>query len=396
MINLRSIYLEALDRCAPERLVGSVARRDMPRTAVAIGKCAGALLDGLATVHDINAAFVAVPQGYRTPKTKCELAIGGHPDFTPASFAAGRKVIDFVEAHHDMIFLASGGGSACVELPLDPWFTESDLVETNARLIASGIPIGQINIVRKHLSAIKGGRLAAMARGRVVTLIYSDVSSGALHDVASGPTMADPSTNADAAAILERIGGCDSVAGILRQNDLPETVKRDLSFETVLVADNDTLTSAAADIVGERGLSAIRWDGQIEGDVSGAAASLLDRARELRENEVLVAGGEPTVVRRGHGRGGRCSEMALRFLAAAAAAHARGLSALFGSSDGTDGNSGVAGVEIESIPERLDQIAIDAALEDSDSFPLAAQLGRAIMIPPAGNNLRDLFLVART
>jgi glycerate 2-kinase len=396
MIDLRSIYLEALDRCTPESLVQSVVRRDMPRTAVAIGKCAGALLDGLASIHDIDAAFVAVPQGYRKPNVKCELAIGGHPDFTPESFAAGRKATDFVEAHHDMIFLVSGGGSACVELPLEPWFTESDLVRTNARLIASGIPIGQINIVRKHLSAIKGGRLAAKARGRTVTLIYSDVSTGALRDVASAPTMSDPSTNANAAAILERIGGCESVAAILRQEDLPETVKREVGSEAILIADNDTLTAAAADSIRTRGLHAVRWEGQIESDVSEAAATLYGRARDLREDEVLVAGGEPTVVRRGRGRGGRCSELAVRFLVAATAAHERGLSALFGSSDGADGNSGAAGVEIEAIPDRLDRAAVDAALAGSDSFPLATRLGRAIMIPPAGNNLRDLFLLARS
>ena len=396
MIDLRSIYLETLERCAPERLVRAVVRSDMPRTAVAIGKCAGALLDGLAAVHPIDAAFVAVPQGYRNPDTKCEVAIGGHPDYTPASFAAGRKVVEFIAPHDEILFLISGGGSACVELPLRPWFSESDLSATNARLLASGIPIGEMNVVRKHISAIKGGRLAASMRGRVVTLIYSDVSSGALRDVASGPTLPDASTNAGAASILERIGGCESVAAILRRNDVAETVKRNSGSNATLIADNETLTAAAAEVARDRGLRAVPWAGQIESDVSEAAVALLERARNLKKDQVLVAGGEPTVVRLGHGRGGRCSELALRFVLAAAASHADGISALFGSSDGLDGNSGAAGVEIDSRPEGLDGAAIDAALADSDSFPLAPRLGRAIMIPPAGNNVRDLFLLARS
>ncbi len=396
MVDLRSIYLETLERCASQRLVRSVIRPGMPRNVVAIGKCAGSLLDGVAAVHEIADAFVAVPHGYREPTTKCELAVGGHPDFTPASFAAGRKLTEFVEAREDLLCLVSGGGSACVEVPLQPCFKESDLVATNARLTASGIPIGQINIVRKHLSAIKGGRLAAGARGRVVTLVYSDVSVGAMRDVASGPTLADPSTNGDAAAILDRVGGCDAVAAILRQKDVPETIKRHVSAETILIADNDTLTAAAADIATERGLRAIRWPSQIESDVSEAATALVRRAADLRETELLIAGGEPTVVRLGRGRGGRCSELALRFAAAAAAAHLSGLSALFGSSDGADGNSGAAGIEFDAIPEEVDRAAVEKALRDSDSFPLAAGLGRAIMIPPAGNNLRDLFLLARS
>lgn len=395
MPDLRSIYLETLARCAPERLVQQRPRNSLPRSVVAIGKCAGALLDGLAQVHPIDAAFAAVPHGYRMPQTKCELAVGGHPDYTSESFGAGRKIVDFIGGHDEILFLISGGGSACVELPLAPWFTEEQLADANRRLVDSGIPIGQINIVRKHLSAIKGGRLAARVRGRVVTWIYSDVSTGALRDVASGPTLSDPSTNADAAAILEHIGGGD-LAAELRQGDVPETPKKDASSATGLIADNRTLTATAAAIAEERGMHAIRWDGQIESDVAIAAAALLDRATVLQKDEILIAGGEPTVVKRGSGHGGRCSELALRFVAAAGETNVRDIAALFGSSDGADGNSGAAGVEFESIPAGLDRAAIDAALGNSDSFPLAAALGRPIMIPPAGNNLRDLFLLARS
>lgn len=395
MPDLEPIYLETLARCAPQRLVRRVLRPDFPRNVVAIGKCAGALLDGVAAAHEVEHAFVAVPDGYRLPISPADLAIGGHPDYTAASFEAGRRLIEFVDSHADILFLISGGGSACVELPLNPPFAAGDLVDVNAKLLASGIPIGGINIVRKHLSAIKGGRLAACVRGRSVTLVYSDVSSGNLQDVASGPTMADRSTDDDAAAILERVGGCDRIVARLRQHSR-EVVHLTASAETILVADNGTLTATAASIVRERGLAPAEWGRQIEDDVEAAARALAARAATLGRGEVLVAGGEPTVVRRGSGRGGRCSELAVRFALRAAAAGQRDLAALFGSSDGLDGSSGAAGVMIDRLPARLDAAAIERDLRESNSMAAAVRLGRAIMIPPAGNNLRDLFLLARS
>src|SRR5207244_4381616 len=110
----------------------------------------------------------------------------------------------------EILFLISGGGSACVEQPLKPWFGERDLIDVNDKLVASGLKIGDINCVRKHLSAIKGGRLAARVK-RSVTLVYSDVSTGALADVASGPTIADATTKDDAIAIVRKLGGCDRI-----------------------------------------------------------------------------------------------------------------------------------------------------------------------------------------
>lgn len=316
----------------------------MPRSVVAIGKCAGALLDGVAEEHDIESAFVAIPDGYRLPRVSAEVHIGDHPHMTRASFDAGRALLQFVDAHDDILFLISGGGSACVEVPLAP-HAEDELIETNARLIASGMPIGAINVERAKLSAIKGGRLGARVRGRAVTLIYSDVSSGNLRDVASGPS----------------------------------------DRNMILIADNDTLTATAASLIGDR---AVRWNGQIECDVAEAAQQIANKAETLRAGEILVAGGEPTVRVQGDGRGGRCSELAVRFAMQSAR------EALFASSDGVDGNSGAAGVYL---PRRgqAESLSYIEALAVSNSFPIAAQLGEPIMIAATGNNLRDLFLVAR-
>ena len=385
-MHLRDIYLQALAACDPALLVRNALIGDEPRNVVAIGKCAGALMDGVATSMLVKNALVIVPEGY-APSTSFETIRGGHPHITSASFEAGRRVLRFVREHDDILFLISGGGSACAEVPLPP-FDEDDVMRTNARLVRSALPIADINCVRKHLSAIKGGRLGAAVRGRSVTCIYSDVSDGALADVASGPTLPDVTSNEDAARILERLGDCDRIVTLLRHPSTPDSAKR-TNTAARLVADNNTLTAAAASIAARDGWVVVRWQGQIESDVDEAAHDLAERVSTLEKGELLVAGGEPTVVVSGSGKGGRCSELALRF-----ALHCEvKAEVLFASSDGVDGNSGAAGVELK-LPLQSDEIR--EALARSDSFPLAARLGGAIMIPPTGNNLRDLFLLART
>ncbi|MDQ6800861.1 MAG: DUF4147 domain-containing protein [Acidobacteriota bacterium] len=384
MTDLEAIYRGALEACAPERLVRRVWRPEMPRNIVAIGKCAGALLDG---ISDFDDAFVAIPDGYREPNAKAEVHEGGHPQITDASFEAGRALIDFVGAHDDILFLISGGGSACVDLPLSPWFDQHDVSDTNARLIKSGASIGEINCVRKHLSAIKGGRLGARIRGKSVSLVYSDVASGALADVASGPTLPDATTKRDAIGILKRLGGFEGIVTKLLDEKCPETVKRISRSSVELIADNDTLTLAAAAIAP----AAVRCQRQIEGDVSAAAEFLLDRVKSIKPGEVLVAGGEPTVVMRGDGRGGRCSELAVRVALGAT----QSIEALFGSSDGVDGNSGVAGIRI-SLPAAFDRTMAARELDRSNSYEIAAAIGGPLTMVQSGNNLRDLYLMARS
>ena len=434
--HLKTIYIRTLDASAPEQLVRAVVTRDGPRNVVAIGKCAGALRDGL---DDIDDALVVVPEGYRLPARRSQIAIGGHPDITAASFEAGKELRAFVDAHDEILFLISGGGSACVELPLTPWFDERDLIETNTKLVASALNIADINCVRKHLSAIKGGRLAARVK-RSVTLVYSDVSTGALADVASGPTLADTTTKADAIAILEHIGGCDRIVAKLRDQECPETVKHIDDSRFALIADNHTLVATAAEITSSMGFVPVVVEQQIESEIGAAANELLDRAGRLRESEVLIAGGEPTLVRRGDGKGGRCIELAVRMALAEGERRSDSLvrlpsdskrepsdwrirptsnrptsnrptsnrptsnqptsnlprlHALLGTSDGVDGNSGVAAIAL-TLPASIDREVAERELLRSNSLAVAEEMGETIMIPPAGNNLRDLYLLART
>ncbi|MEA2568565.1 MAG: glycerate 2-kinase [Acidobacteriota bacterium] len=374
-MDLLDIYLRTLDACAPDVLVRRVLPHDAPRNVVAIGKCGARLLDGVAQELGIARAFVAVPEGYGLPTANAEIAIGGHPDMTSASFDAGRKLLEFVDSCDDILFLISGGGSACVEVPIDG-ISERELAEINATLVASGLPIGEINIVRKHLSAIKGGQLAQRVRGRSMTLIYSDVARGALADVASGPTLPDRSTIADAAAIAAQIG--------IHPRTFGETVKQLDRTDVKLIADNDTL------------LNTVPTDMRmtIECDVATAAQQLFDAARNRQPGQLLAAGGEPTVIRRGDGRGGRCTELAARFALLALDAGDTNFDALFGSSDGVDGTSGAAGILLRGIPP-IDRSWANRELARSNSLVVAEAAGEAIRIPVTGNNLRDLYLLAR-
>lgn len=388
MADLLSMYLRTLEACDPRRLIQSAAPAGSPRNVVAIGKCAGSLLDGYP--HAISESLAIVPRGYPRP-SRGRVVYGGHPAMTGESFEAGAILLRFVEEHDDIAFLISGGGSAVVEGPLERWLTRDDVRIVNDRLVVSGLPISDINIVRKHISAIKGGRLAQRVRGTLVSLIYSDVGTGALADVASGPTLPDPSTKAQAARILARIGECDHIVTRLNDPDFPETEK-DAGGSTFLIADNNTLTLTAARLCREDGLVAELWEGQIESPVEEAAAALAERASALADGEVLIAGGEPTVTVRGDGMGGRCSELAVRF-ALEAADRDLNVEAVFASSDGVDGNSGTAGIHLAGKPVIRDRARVEAALARSDSMSVAREIGAPIVMPATGNNLRDLFLM---
>ena len=345
---LERIYRETLRRTCPDKLIVRCVTHDMPRNVVAIGKCAGALLDGFASVVTIEHAFAAIPKGYPPPSSKAIVVYGGHPQMDDESFVAGKELLRFVDAHRDITFLISGGGSACVEWPLEQ-ATPQMLIEENARLIASGLPIATINRERARLSAIKGGRLGARVRGSSVSLIYSDVATGDLASVASGPALSN----------------------------------------MTLIADNSTLVTAAAHATKDAGWEVVTLHGQIENDVETASAELFAASSRLTSGQILVAGGEPVVTVSGSGKGGRCSELALRFALRAT----QSMTALFASSDGVDGNSGAAGVALD-LPAGLDEAETRRALAASDSFPLAARIGRPIIMPSTGNNLRDLYLVA--
>jgi glycerate 2-kinase len=412
---LRAIFRGTLELTDPRRLVRSALRRlplsPDPVDVVALGKSAVTLLAGVVETHAVRRAFSAIPAGYDVDlqcawpaAVPLEIAVGTHPALSNDSFDAGRRLLEFVDsAAKPVLFLVSGGASATVEQPLDG-FNPDELLEVNGLLVRSGLPIKSINCVRKHLSAIKGGRLASRSGSSSFTLILSDVSTGCFTDVGSGPTVADASTNRDAADILLSLQSdvCSRLAARLVGGSVPETIKSLPGHLAELIGDNGTLVRSARFAASASGFEVRMAPAQIETDVATAALDLVAEARRLGVRELYVAGGEPTVRVTGHGRGGRATELAVRFAIEMAAARPpirlEDFCALFAGSDGVDGNAGAAGFMV--FPERLPLAGlrpeeIEGSLRDSNSRAIAERIGEPIIIPPTGNNLRDLFLLAR-
>lgn len=400
------LYAEALSRCNPGTLTAGAfdlldpaGRESLP--VLAIGKCAAAMTMGLVDRDWGGPALVVVPKGYEGDarlSRNVRLVLGTHPHPDHPSFLAGEAVRDFASSlENPALVLVSGGASATVEIPLEPHFTREDLTAMNSLLIRSGLPIGSINCVRKHLSAIKGGRLMEMLPSGSFAWILSDVPTGSPELVGSGPTYADPSSLGEAADLLEGLGDelAERLARALRSGVIPETPKKSVMQNRVL-ADNDSLTRAMRESATARGWSAIQPGRQLDDDVETVASVLASAIPSLGAKELFVAGGEPSVVVGGGGHGGRCSELGLRLLRAAALRRLPPFGGLIASSDGRDGNSGAAGYRIRWDPGTdLPIAAIDAALARSDAHPLLSELGEAIIMAPTGNNLRDIMVMAR-
>jgi glycerate 2-kinase len=406
--SLERIYRGAIERCDPAMLLQRAALgpelqsfADSVIDVVAIGKSAARLYRGARSLFRIGAAFVVYPEGYESLDMDegVEIHVGGHPGLTDDSFAAGKALLHFMrERNAPTLFLISGGASAAVEWPL-PGVTTDELAHVNALLVRSGMKIREMNVVRKHLSAIKGGRLREMLTEGSVVGVLSDVDSDDLASVGSGPTFLDVTTNEEAAALLDGIA--DPIANDLAErlrSELPDTPKQGSNPPAILLGDNDTLLDAATSLAGEESLRIFRADEQLVDDVALVAGRLAATVRDLPAGSVMIAGGEPVVKVSGNGRGGRCSELAARFVRELHPSPLLGeIVALFGSSDGSDGNSGAAGVAVDGALCAADGLAsrIDSLVAGSDTILLAPEVGREIMIPPTGNNLRDLYLLAR-
>ena len=270
----------------------------------------------------------------------------------------------------------------------------------NEALLASGLPIEKINAVRKHLSAIKGGRLGALMHRDSTTLVLSDVSRDRWSDVGSGPTFRDETTNGDAATIVESLDDrrFERIVAALRSGDVPET-NRDLpKGGRHLLADNRVLMEEAARHASRLGYATRVVEEEQNDDVSNVVRRLMDIATDLDGGTIAIAGGEPTVRVTGEGRGGRCSELAVRFARLLIDRPKIPIVALFSSSDGVDGNSGASGFVVDSdcIEPTLERKAIlDDALARSDSASVVESIARVLQAQPTGNNLRDIFCIAK-
>jgi glycerate 2-kinase len=334
---------------------------------------------------------------------------GGHPVPNPESVRAAEAILRALQSTNErtlVLFLISGGGSSTVELPIDSRITLPDLVKTYQALVHSGAPIAEINAVRKHLSAVKGGRLAvAASRARQVSVLVSDVPDNALDALASGPTMPDPSTVEQCLAIVRDRDLLtqfpQSVRDLLRDGDLQETPKSDdaafIQARWTTVLSNATARNAA--VKGAVGAGfAVEMDNTCDDwDYELAADYLLDKLRNLRSGVsrvCLVSGGEVTVkVCATPGVGGRNQQFAL---ACAQKIAGERIVVLSAGTDGIDGNSSAAGAVADGTTiMRAKENGLDpvSALQSFDAHPFFATLGDEITTGPTGNNLRDLRIL---
>jgi glycerate 2-kinase len=340
---------------------------------------------------------------------------GGHPTPTDESILAANAILNSLTALDSAalaIFMISGGGSSIVEKPVDDEISLPDLAATYRTLVHSGAPIAEINAIRKHLSAVKGGRLAQAAYpAQQVSILVSDVPDDTPDALASGPTMPDSTSIHDCERIAAKYNLVDqfpsSVADLFRQHALDETPKSDdpafvrARWWTVLsnkVAIDEAVAAAT------RAGFAVEVDNSCDDwPYDKAAAYLLNRLRELRSTVsrvCLISGGEVTVTVRNGGIGGRNQQFAL---ACAEQISGDDITVLSAGTDGIDGNSPAAGAVVDGstvlrVSDRLEAPAggVEAArhaLSTFNAYPFFDALGDAVITGPTGNNLRDLRIL---
>jgi glycerate 2-kinase len=376
--------------------------------AVALGKAALPMLEALGTrlprPLDGGVCCGPVPPSHREPGV--EYFTGGHPLPNEDSFASARAALGLLRqmGERDFVFfLISGGGSAMVELPLDERISLEETRTLYKALVGSGATIAEINTVRKHFSAVKGGRLAAAAdRAGRFSLLLSDVAPRYLDALASGPTLPDSSTVAECREIIDRYHLRErftpAVRAFFDDPHLPETPQLiEAPIETLLSSDD--LLDAARTKALSLGYEVVIDNSCDDWDYADAARYLLDRFQQLRREDAklcLLSGGEVTVrLGREHGAGGRNQQFALACALALAGATSP-VVVLSAGSDGIDGHSDAAGAIADaSTVNRAKALGIDAAsaLARFDAYPLFTALGDTLVTGPTHNNLRDLRIL---
>jgi glycerate 2-kinase len=349
--------------------------------------------------------LVVTRYGYAVPSTQIEIVEAAHPVPDAAGMHAAQRMLELVGhlSPDDMVLcLISGGGSALLPLPAQG--LTLDLKQNLSRaLLASGATISEINCVRRHLSAIKGGRLgAACYPAQVLTLLISDVPGDRPVDIASGPTVADPTTCADALSIVRRYGIALPQAVLeLLESGRGESVKpgdpRLARARTLTIATPQMALEAAAAVARDAGIAVHILSDAIEGEAKEVAKVFAGIARQVAERNqpfaapcILLSGGETTVTVRGSGRGGRNVEYLLS-LAIALEGHGR-IHALAGDTDGVDGQEEIAGAYLS--PDSLERardlkLKPEEMLGNNDAHSFFGALHDSVITGPTLTNVND-------
>lgn len=416
--NLLTLVRAALRAVDAGALVSSAlaqhALTGVPTWLIAVGKAApGMAAAASATLGPwLRAGVVIAPAPCRVP-APLESMTGEHPEPQAGSLAAGARALEIARAvrpDEQLLVLISGGASALMAAPANGLALE-DKGETTRLLLQAGADIRALNTVRKHLSAIKGGWLAAVSRGRCWTLAISDVIGDDLSVIGSGPTVADPTDFAAACGVLQRFGGLDrfppAVSDYLAQGALgarPETPKPGdprlgRSLACVIGGRMDAMRGAASE-ARALGCHVLMLEQPVSGDARTAGrrhlVEALARAQGLPRPLCVVSSGETTVTVTGRGRGGRNQEFTLATVEALAAVGGPIALASVGT-DGVDGPTDAAGAVADS-SSLARAVSLGLAppagyLADNDSYSFFAATGDLVQTGPTGTNVGDLQLI---
>lgn len=405
---LQNMFAAAIAAAQPARCVPSYIPAPPAGRLVVIG--AGKASAAMARVVEEHWAgalsgLVVTRYGSAVACQRVEIIEAAHPIPDEAGVAAAQRILNLVHglsADDAVLCLISGGASALLALPADG-LTLNDKQAVNHALLKSGASISEMNCVRRHLSAVKGGRLAVACHpARVVTLLISDVPGDNPLDIGSGPTVADPTTCADALAIVKRYGISvpKSVMELLVSGRGETPKPGDLRLEgiqTDIIATPHMALEAAATVAADAGIPAYILGDAIEGEardvgkvMAGIALQVAARDQPFRTPCVLLSGGETTVTVRGAGRGGRNVEFLLSL--AIALKSRPGIYALSGDTDGVDGQEEIAGAYLA--PDTLARARVygikpEDRLADNDGHGFFSKLGDSIVTGPTLTNVND-------
>lgn len=398
-----------------------IVPRNLPKppkgrtVVVGAGKAAGAMAQAVDEHWPKDAPLegvVITRYGHSAPAKRIRVVEAGHPVPDEHGEAAAREILESARSLGEddlLLALVSGGGSSLLSLPVEG-VSMADLKALTKDLLASGAPIQDMNTVRKHLSLIQGGRLAAATKAQVLALVISDVTGDDPTHIASGPCSPDPTTFADAREILERFG-VKPPASIARQLEngakgaAPETPKPgDAIFRRVenrvIATAHRSLVTAAAFFQG-RGVTPMVLGDSVTGEASEVAKVYGALARQVREHShpfkppvALISGGETTVTLRGKGRGGRCTEFLLSL-----AVDLAGLAdtwAIACDTDGIDGSEDNAGAVLA--PDALAQarskgLSAKAMLAENDGYGFFSALASLVVTGPTRTNVNDYRVI---
>ena len=388
-----------------DRIVVVGAGKASARMAQALERVLGRYLDS---------GLIVVKTGHRLPTTCITVIEAGHPVPDQAGLEAAKQLrarVAELGARDLLIVLLSGGASSLIPAPVDGVSLAAKQALTQL-LLRSGATIQEINVVRKHLSTVKGGRLAEATRARIVTLLLSDVIGDELTAIGSGPTTPDPSTYREAIAIMKRRRIWTKAPASIRRHlqrgergDISETSKpgttRFRRVQHEMIGNNKMALGAAAQAAQLAGLRTVLFSTPLVGEASTAGktfASLAERLSEgkgiVRRPYCIVAGGETTVTVTGRGKGGRAQEFAVAAACEIAGLHKIWVAAI--GTDGTDGPTDVAGAVVSG--STLDQakwkgVNLRRALTQHNTYPVLHALKSHIVTGPTGTNVNDLYLL---